>query len=252
MALSARWSLVTPVATIRRASMSSPESVSSRIASFGSSIAIWKISFFFFSPPEKPSFTAREVSFDESSTTALFSRIRRRNSAAVSGSSPRNLRCSLTASFMKLAIVTPGISTGYWKPRNSPSLARSSMDIDSRSRPRNSAEPSVTVNFSLPASTDASVDLPEPLGPMMACTSPAFTSRSMPRRISLPSTEACRFFTFNISFLPVFYISQSPGASAPRVCGIRPGPKSRRSGNRSISISRAMRGTRRSSGGTTR
>ena len=75
VALSARWSLVTPVATIRRASMSSPESVSSRIASFGSSIAIWKISFFFFSPPEKPSFTAREVSFASSSTTALFSRI---------------------------------------------------------------------------------------------------------------------------------------------------------------------------------
>ena len=78
------------------------------MASFGSSIAIWKISFFFFSPPEKPSFTAREVSFESSSTTALFSRISFRNSAAVSGSSPRNLRCSFTASFMKLAIVTPG------------------------------------------------------------------------------------------------------------------------------------------------
>ena len=67
------------------------------------------------------------------------------------------------------------------------------------------AEPAVTVNFSLPASTDASVDLPEPLGPMMACTSPALTSRSIPLRISLPSTEACRFFTLNISFLSVFF-----------------------------------------------
>ena len=223
VALSARWSLVTPVATIRRASMSSPESVSSRIASFGSSIAIWKISFFFFSPPEKPSFTAREVSFDESSTTALFSRMSFRNSAAESGSSPRNLRCSLTASFIKLAIVTPGISTGYWKPRNSPSRARSSMGIDSRSRPRNSADPSVTVNFSLPASTDASVDLPEPLGPMMACTSPALTSRSIPRRISLPSTEACKLCTFNISstyyysrFL--FSLSQVVSTAFRRVC----------------------------------
>ena len=63
------------------------------------------------------------------------------------------------------------------------------------------AEPAVTVNFSLPASTDASVDLPEPLGPMMACTSPALTSRSIPLRIS----EACRFFTLNISFLSVFF-----------------------------------------------
>jgi hypothetical protein len=36
-----------------------PESVSSRIASLGSSSAIWKISLRFFSPPENPSFTAR-------------------------------------------------------------------------------------------------------------------------------------------------------------------------------------------------
>ena len=39
--------------------MSRPESVSSRIARAGSRTAIWKISFRFFSPPEKPSFTAR-------------------------------------------------------------------------------------------------------------------------------------------------------------------------------------------------
>src|SRR6185295_5318714 len=39
----------------------------------------------------------------------------------------------------------------------------------------------------------ASVLLPEPLGPIIAWTSPALTVRSMPRRISLPSTLACRF-----------------------------------------------------------
>src|SRR2546428_11089845 len=38
----------------------------------------------------------------------------------------------------------------------------------------------------------ASVLLPEPLGPMIACTSPARTTRSMPRRIGLPSTATCR------------------------------------------------------------
>jgi hypothetical protein len=48
---------LTPSATIRSASMSRPESVSSRIASRGSSTAIWKISLRFFSPPEKPSLT---------------------------------------------------------------------------------------------------------------------------------------------------------------------------------------------------
>jgi len=35
--------------------MSSPESVSSRIAILGESIAIWRISTRFFSPPENPS-----------------------------------------------------------------------------------------------------------------------------------------------------------------------------------------------------
>src|SRR4029450_10152131 len=41
-------------------------------------------------------------------------------------------------------------------------------------------------------STWASVDLPEPLGPMTAWTSPDRTVRSMPRRISLPATPARR------------------------------------------------------------
>ena len=40
--------------------MSSPESVSSRIASRGARTAIWKISFRFFSPPEKPWLTERD------------------------------------------------------------------------------------------------------------------------------------------------------------------------------------------------
>ena len=48
---------LTPSATIRRASMSRPESVSSRIAISGSSMASWSISRRFFSPPEKPSLT---------------------------------------------------------------------------------------------------------------------------------------------------------------------------------------------------
>jgi len=46
-----------PVATCFSESMSSPESVSSRIAISGSSTASWRISFRFFSPPEKPWFT---------------------------------------------------------------------------------------------------------------------------------------------------------------------------------------------------
>src|SRR5260221_14263037 len=41
-------------------------------------------------------------------------------------------------------------------------------------------------------STCDRVDLPEPFGPMTACTSPDRTTRSMPWRISLPATLACR------------------------------------------------------------
>src|SRR5690606_11485367 len=43
-----------------------------------------------------------------------------------------------------------------------------------------------------------SVDLPAPLGPMMACTSPGFTSRVSPLRISRPLTDAWRFSIFSI------------------------------------------------------
>src|SRR6516225_2655209 len=58
--------------------------------------------------------------------------------------------------------------------------------------PSYNTSPSVTVKASRPARTPARVLLPEPLGPMMACTSPAFTLRLTPRRISLSSTRACK------------------------------------------------------------
>src|ERR1700681_1175314 len=40
-----------------------------------------------------------------------------------------------------------------------------------------------------------SVDLPEPFGPMIACTSPRFTVSESPWRISRSSTRTCRFLT---------------------------------------------------------
>src|SRR3954454_22103859 len=44
-----------------------------------------------------------------------------------------------------------------------------------------------------------SVDLPEPFGPMTACTSPRPTSRSTPLTISVPSSSAtCRFSSFSV------------------------------------------------------
>src|ERR1035438_758337 len=74
-----------------------------------------------------------------------------------------------------------------------PSRARSSGDIASRSLPPYTTSPAVTWYRSRPDRTCASVLLPEPLGPMMACTSPALMDRSMPLRISRPATLACRF-----------------------------------------------------------
>src|ERR1700731_3736961 len=49
-----------------------------------------------------------------------------------------------------------------------------------------------------------SVDLPEPFGPMMACTSPLFTVSESPWRISRSSTRTCRSLTSSngiLSFL---------------------------------------------------
>src|SRR3954453_3922714 len=40
-----------------------------------------------------------------------------------------------------------------------------------------------------------SVDLPEPFGPMIACTSPGLTVSDSPWRISRSSTRTCRFLT---------------------------------------------------------
>src|SRR5262249_31893918 len=78
--------------------------------------------------------------------------------------------------------------------------------------PSNRTSPSVTVKASRPARTPARVLLPEPLGPMMACTSPAFTLRSTPRRISLSSTRAWRLkiVSIQLSFFIWFASLESP------------------------------------------
>ncbi len=183
---------------MRKASMSSPESVSSRMANLGSRTAIWKISLRFFSPPEKPSLSERFKSESFIFTSLAFSRTMRRNCAASSGASPRYLRISLTAVFKKLMVVTPGISTGYWKARKMPSAARSSGARSSKSLPSKSTLPLVISYSSRPANTEARVLLPEPLGPMMAWTSPGFTVKSIPRNISLPSMEAYKSLMVSI------------------------------------------------------
>src|ERR1039457_2950262 len=60
-----------------------------------------------------------------------------------------------------------------------------------------------------------SVDLPEPFGPMMACTSPLFTVSDSPWRISRSSTRTCRFLTSSngITFFRFFSSWGEPKAA---------------------------------------
>ena len=134
----------TPSATIFRASISSPESVSSRMHSAGSRTAICRISLRFFSPPEKPTFTERVNRSSGIFSSLIFSSIRSWKSKRSSASRPRYLRTAFSAVCRKNWLLTPGISTGYWKAIKMPSPARSSGDISSRSLPLNSTEPLVT------------------------------------------------------------------------------------------------------------
>ena len=198
-------SLFTPPATMRRASMSRPLSVSSRIERRGSSMAIWKISLRFFSPPEKPSLTERLASLLSSSTIARFSRMSFRKSVAERDSSPRYLRCSFTAVRMKLTMLTPGISTGLLETEEEPFVrtvfGREGQQVLAVELDRTASH--LIAGF--PVSTAESVLLPEPLGPIMACTSPGFTTRSMPFNISLPLILACKSVIFNIDIWFYFF-----------------------------------------------
>src|SRR3954452_9907660 len=82
-------------------------------------------------------------------------------------------------------IVTPGIATGYWKAMNRPARARSSGSASVMSSPWKRIWPSVISRPGWPMIALASVDLPEPLGPMSAWISPLLTVRSTPLRICL-------------------------------------------------------------------
>src|SRR6266850_7568847 len=95
----------------------------------------------------------------------------------------------------------PRISTGYWNARKTPARARSSGFMSSKSLPSYAAVPASTVYAGCPASTCASVLLPEPFGPMIACTSPSRIVRSTPLRISLPATATRRPFTSSSALL---------------------------------------------------
>src|SRR6478609_7586365 len=108
-------------------------------------------------------------------------------------SSPCASRRALTIIRRYLLTETPGIATGYWNAMKRPARARSSGSDSVTSSPLKVIAPSVTSSAGWPMIALASVDLPEPFGPIRAWILPFSTSRSRPRRISLPSALTCRF-----------------------------------------------------------
>src|SRR6266849_10072157 len=189
-----------PSATTLSASMSRPESVSSRIAKRGWNMCICKISSRFFSPPEKPSFTERVMNESSTPSSFIFSPSSLRNcgigmSFFLISPVPSALgaaRRALIAVRRKFATETPGIADGYWNARKTPARARASTGSFKRSTPSRRTWPRSILYFGWPMIASESVLLPEPFGPMIACTEPLSTTRSIPLRIVFPSTLTTR------------------------------------------------------------
>src|SRR6218665_2753918 len=184
----------TPSDTIFSASTSSPESVSSSTANLGPSSSSCRISLRFFSPPENPSLMLRSANAASIRRRAIDSRTSLIH-VRTDGASPE---IAVFAVEIKLVTVTPGISTGYCIARKIPARARSSTDITSTLSPSSRISPLTTVYFGWPEIVYASVDLPEPLGPIIAWISPSAIARSTPRRIS---RSPCSVTTFTCRFL---------------------------------------------------
>ena len=124
-------------------------------ASDGPNICICSVSSRFFSPPEKPSFTERDLYESSISSSFIFSARSLTNcgigmsffraSAAVPAVTPGSARRALIAVRRKFATETPGIAAGYWNARKRPARARSSTAILITSRPPYVISPRVTL-----------------------------------------------------------------------------------------------------------
>ena len=113
----------------------------------GFSSCIWRISWRFFSPPEKPSLTLRSAktgSILRSSMAPLTSLTQVRSE----GASPS---IAVLAVRRKFETVTPGTSTGYCMARKRPARARSSTLISSTSSPSRRTSPPVISYLGWPA-----------------------------------------------------------------------------------------------------
>src|SRR5712691_8616650 len=189
-----------PSATTFSASMSRPESVSSRMAKRGWNMCICKISSRFFSPPEKPSFTERVMNESSTPSSFIFSARSLRNcgigmscfSISPVPSALGAARRALIAVRRKFATETPGIADGYWNARKTPARARASTGSFKRFWPSKRTWPRTILYLGWPMIASESVLLPEPFGPMIAWTEPLSITRSIPFRIVFPSTLTTR------------------------------------------------------------
>src|ERR1700712_2194918 len=106
-------------------------------------------------------------------------------------------------------IVTPGMATGYWKAMNRPARARSSGSASVMSWPWKMIWPSVTSRPGWPMIALASVDLPEPLGPISAWISPLLTVRSRPLRICFSPAWTWRLRISSSAAMFMFFLEFS-------------------------------------------
>src|SRR6478735_1715858 len=188
-------SSLTLSATSFNESMSRPESVSSKIASEGSSTASCRTSFRFFSPPENPWFTYRWTIASSIPSRSICVFMCLRNASA-------EICSPLIAWYAvrrKFTTDTPGTSVGYCIARNNPRCARWSGVRVVMSSPLKTTLPSRIRYPGRPMITLESVDLPDPLGPISAWISPCCTVRSIPRRISRSPTAARKPSTCSVA-----------------------------------------------------
>src|SRR3954451_19775043 len=225
-----RATVLTPLATTFSASMSRPESVSSSTARRGCWSASWRISMRFFSPPEKPSLRYRELNSLGTFVSSIAASTVLRNSLREISSSPRASRWALRTMRRYFVMVTPGIATGYWKAMKRPARARSSGSASVMSSPWNRIWPSVTSSPGWPMIALASVDLPEPLGPISAWISPRLTVRSRPLRISLSPAWTWRLRISRSAIRSQFFL-RSSGSGDHGALGSGDGPVHGREGD---------------------
>src|SRR3954447_8315202 len=154
-----------------------------------------------------------------------------RNSFSETGSSPSASRCAFITVRRYFVTVTPGTETGYWNAMKRPMRARSSGSASVTSSPLKTIWPSVTSSDGCPMIALASVDLPDPFGPIRAWISPLPTERSTPFRISLSSALTCRLL-ISRSDIGLREISKKGGRSLAGLHHGQRGGAGRRDGQR--------------------